>query len=243
MSVRRLSFSTYVRRLLAAGRNLLWALWPGEREAYFQPSYSQEGEDMILRRLFEVERRTKGYYVDIGAHHPQRFSNTYFLYRQGWCGINVDAMPGSMQRFQRIRPGDINLELAVSASQETLTYYAFKDPALNTFSARMAEEYRAIAPVLFEKEIRTFTLADVLERYLPPNQPIDLLNIDVEGLDYQVLVSNNWERYRPRVVLIEELGQVNLAHLADSPCYRFLTQQGYALAAKTVNTMIFQHQS
>ena len=64
-------------------------------------SYSQEGEDMILRRLFETRRR--GFYVDVGAHHPRRFSNTYYFYRQGWSGINIDAAPGSMKLFDRLR--------------------------------------------------------------------------------------------------------------------------------------------
>ncbi|MEA2065142.1 MAG: SAM-dependent methyltransferase, partial [Patescibacteria group bacterium] len=37
-------------------------------------SYSQEGEDMILKRIFESQKN--GFYIDVGAHHPKRFSNT-----------------------------------------------------------------------------------------------------------------------------------------------------------------------
>jgi len=40
---------------------------------------------MILRRIFE--RQSTGFYVDVGAHHPKRFSNTYFFYKKGWSGI------------------------------------------------------------------------------------------------------------------------------------------------------------
>ena len=68
-------------------------------------SYSQEGEDMILRRLFEKQKT--GFYVDVGAHHPKRFSNTFFFYKKGWSGINIDAMPNSMRLFDKIRPRDI----------------------------------------------------------------------------------------------------------------------------------------
>ena len=57
-------------------------------------SYSQEGEDLILERFFEGKEI--GFFVDIGAHHPMRFSNTYIFYLKGWRGINVDATPGSM---------------------------------------------------------------------------------------------------------------------------------------------------
>lgn len=74
-------------------------------------SYSQEGEDMILHRIFE--RQCKGFYVDIGAHHPFRFSNTYLFYKRGWSGINIDAMPGSMNIFNKFRNRDINLEYGI----------------------------------------------------------------------------------------------------------------------------------
>ena len=81
-------------------------------DSYALKSYSQEGEDMILMRLFENQKM--GFYVDVGAHHPKRFSNTYFFYKLGWKGINVDAMPGSMTAFNRIRARDINIEKPVS---------------------------------------------------------------------------------------------------------------------------------
>ena len=70
-------------------------------DVYAEKSWSQEGEDMILLRFFEYRR--DGFYVDVGAHHPRRFSNTCALYRRGWHGINIDATPGAMQAFRRER--------------------------------------------------------------------------------------------------------------------------------------------
>ncbi len=60
-------------------------------------SYGQEGEDIILLRLLDISKN--GFYVDIGAHHPIRFSNTYALYKAGWCGLNVDATRNETGRF------------------------------------------------------------------------------------------------------------------------------------------------
>src|SRR4051794_10306733 len=71
-------------------------------------SYSQEGEDMVLRRVFNNKRG--GFFVDVGAHHPRMYSNTYYFYLRDWRGINIDAMPGGMAAFDRMRPGDINVE-------------------------------------------------------------------------------------------------------------------------------------
>ena len=107
-------------------------------DGYALKSYSQEGEDMILRRLFEKQQT--GFYVDVGAHHPKRFSNTYFFYKKGWKGINIDAMPDSMKPFNKIRPRDINIEKPVSDKKQVLTYYAFNEPALNGFSKELSDE-------------------------------------------------------------------------------------------------------
>ena len=103
-----------------------------QEDLYSTLSYSQEGEDLILKRLFDGQK--KGLYVDVGAHHPKRFSNTYLFYKMGWRGINIDAMPGSMEKFKEVRPEDINIEAAISDKDELLTYYIFNESALNTFS-------------------------------------------------------------------------------------------------------------
>src|SRR6186713_1276577 len=76
-------------------------------DKYYSISYSQEGEDLILKRFFS--EKSGGFYVDVGAHHPKRFSNTYMFYKEGWSGINIDAMPGSMKLFNKVRSKDINL--------------------------------------------------------------------------------------------------------------------------------------
>ncbi len=210
---------------------------PYRNDGYSKISFSQEGEDLILDRL--LNGKTKGFYVDVGAYHPKRFSNTYFFYMRGWRGINIDAMPGSMEIFKLIRPDDINLEIAVSDTNEEMTFYVFEETALNTFCKELAEEYINIGYKLnLTKIIQTQTLADVLDRYLPKNQTINFLNIDVEELDYKVLKSNNWQKYDPGVVLIEELER-NFEQLDDSKIVCFMKSQGYTLNCKTVNTLIF----
>ena len=208
-------------------------------DGYALKSYSQEGEDMILRRLFEKQK--KGFYVDVGAHHPKRFSNTFFFYKNGWRGINIDAMPNSMYLFNKIRPRDINLEIPISDKKEKLKYYMFNEPALNGFSKELAEkrdgkdDYKIIS----EKEMETSTLEEILEKHLPYDQEIDFMSIDVEGLDLQVLKSNNWRLFRPKFVLMEVLYS-SINEIADSKEYKYLAEFGYETFAKTVNTVIFQ---
>ena len=59
----------------------------------------------MLYRIFEG--RKTGFYVDIGCHHPFRFSNSYLFYKLGWRGICVDPLPGTKALFNKWRPEDI----------------------------------------------------------------------------------------------------------------------------------------
>jgi hypothetical protein len=206
--------------------------------AYAIKSYSQEGEDMILRRLFEHKKY--GFYVDVGAHHPKRFSNTYFFYRKGWSGINIDAMPGSMRPFRLLRSRDINLETAVSQEKKELIYYMFNEPALNGFSEQLSEnEYNTgNYYVVAKKKLTTRPLFEILDKYLPKGQEIDFLTVDVESLDFEVLKSNNWEKYNPKAIVVELLHST-LEELGEDEMSVFLQERGYRLFAKAVNTVIF----
>lgn len=209
---------------------------------YFRPnlSYSQEGEDLVLKRLFEG--RKDGFYVDIGAHHPYRFSNTALFYENGWRGINIDPNPGTAIHFDRYRPRDVNLELAINNTSEPLDFYIFNEPALNTFDSEAAAEHISSSKweLVHKISVQQKTLSEVLDRHLPQGVKIDFMTIDVEGIGYDVLTSNDWNKYLPDVVLIEVWGDQTLKSLLSMPESEFLSSYGYQLIAKTVNTAFFQ---
>jgi len=207
---------------------------------YYQKSYSQEGEDLILHRILYGEI-DKGYYVDVGAHHPKRFSNTYFFYKKGWHGINIEPMPGSKKIFDKYRPKDINLEIPINSKEDELTYYMFNDPALNGFLKESSihknelKGYKIVDTI----KMRTRTLSSVLHEYLPSGQKIDILNVDVEELDLEVLKSNDWEKYKPEYILAEDK-EFEIEVPPKSKLYNFLSNLDYYLIAKTFNTLIFK---
>lgn len=207
-------------------------------DVYAKKSYSQEGEDMVLQRIFDG--KTNGFYVDVGAHHPFRFSNTYFFYRLGWSGINIEPNPEASDLFQSARRKDINLQLGVAAHAAKLKYYVFDEPALNTFDEDIVNVRLATTSYKVTKtiEIPVERLDNVLTKYLPVNQEIDFLSIDVEGLDFAVLESNDWKRFRPKCVLVEAL-QMPLQDAMNSDIFLFMQKQEYVLFAKTYNTLIF----
>jgi len=201
--------------------------------------YSQEGEDIILSEFFP--NKTDGFYVDVGAHHPMRFSNTHMFYKKGWRGINIDAMPGSMKAFERKRPRDINLEIGVSGKEGEMTFYMFDDPALNGFSMEISKDRdkNSNFEIIEERKIKTYPLSKILNKYLPKDQKIDFMSIDVEGLDMMVLESNDWKRYSPRYLLVECIGDT-VEDIMQDKIYRFLSEKGYKIVGKTYRTLILR---
>ena len=234
MELKKIASMLLPSRLRAALHRLRTRLF----DIYATKSYSQEGEDMILQRIFAGKEH--GFYVDVGAHHPRRFSNTYFFYRKGWSGINIEPSPEAVRAFQSDRKRDTNLQCGISDRAGNLTYYSFDEPALNTFDEGLAQSRVASTPykLIGTTPIPVERLESILRKHVPADRPIDFLSVDAEGLDFPVLQSNDWSRYRPRCVLVEALG-CSLEGAMQGELYRFMTSQGYELIAKTFNTLIF----
>lgn len=204
-------------------------------DQYSKIGYSLEAEDIIYEN---INNSNTGIYVDIGAHHPFRFSNTYKLYRKGWSGINIDASPGSMLLFNIFRRRDINLELGVGKHKKNCKYYSFNEPALNTFDPQIAEKYVKQGYLIKNQyKIPIKSLEWILDAWLSQNK-IDLLTIDVEGLDYEVLTSNNWNKYTPKTIIIEDCN-FRINKPSGSKIYLFLTEKKYKLKAITGNSTIY----
>lgn len=182
--------------------------------------YAQFGEDKVLAEIFKDTPR--GVYVDVGAHHPYRYSNTYLLYKKGWRGVNIDPNPDAVKLFEHARPDDKNICCGVGR-EGVLTYYRFSDPAVNTFVEPEADKWR-------QKKFLTFlgtTAVEVRPLSALVHGHIDLLTIDAEGMDLEVLQSYDWKEY-PRVVVVE-------SENAGS----FLEQKGYILHARLGASLIF----
>tara|TARA_B100000508_G_scaffold72156_1_gene56212 strand:- start:603 stop:1301 length:699 start_codon:yes stop_codon:yes gene_type:complete len=203
-----------------------------------QIHYAQNGEDILVRSMFPAGHQ--GFYVDVGAHHPYRISNTYLLHKLGWKGINIDPNPDTIKQFNRARPDDINLELGVAGQKSELNYHQFSDPAVNTFSEEEAEKWKGKVwqTYLGARAVPVSPLRDILELHLPTGQEIDLMNIDVEGLDLEVLKSNDWQKFAPKVLIVEA-HDFTLENMNTHSIYAFLKLQGYKLAQKAKFSLIF----
>jgi FkbM family methyltransferase len=145
-----------------------------------------------------------------------------------------------MKAFHKHRKRDNNLNIAVSDSNEKLTFFEFNEPAINGFDETLSME-RAKSPqytLLAKREIDVYTLKDVLDKELPKGQEIDFITIDVEGHDLNILRSNDWDKYLPHFILIE--GELAYDSLNSNEIYNYLKEKNYQMVAKTKRTLLFK---
>jgi FkbM family methyltransferase len=197
-------------------------------------TFSQEGEDRLLERL--LEPYPTGLYVDVGAHDPVRFSNTMSLYLRGWSGVVVEPMLEARARFERVRPRDVFVPMAIGTEPGPATFYEFDEPALNTLERDVADglveagRYRLARTT----EVTVRRLGDVLAESLISGW-LGVMSVDCEGRDLDVLRSNDWERFRPQYVCCEASDAA-----ADAEIDAFLQQQRYARVAMTLRSRIYE---
>src|SRR5258708_7728703 len=152
-------------------------------------SYAQNAEDVVLQRVFaDVER---GFYIDVGASDPVEDSVTFHFYLHGWHGVNVEPDPDQYERLIAARPRDVNLQAAVGSGEVPIAYFPSAVRGHGTVNAMVAGGRGD-----------TVTLERLFPEHAPP-EGVDFLKVDVEGWEAEVLASADWERHRPRIVLVE----------------------------------------
>lgn len=192
---RRLDFVTFVRYICFEIMRKLFL--PKARI-----SFAQGGEDINV--LYMLDDKRDGFYLDIGSNDPIESSNTFKLYLVGWHGILVDGNPMLIDKAKKIRKMDTCVHALVSEEKTKMDFYisdAHLYSSIDASHASLGTDDRKVQKV----QLDTQTLDEIIEKNLPVGQIIDLLSIDVEGHDFSVLKSISLQKYRPRVIVIEDL--------------------------------------
>ena len=180
-----------------------------------------EGEDIKILEL--TKNIEKGFYMDVGCYHPIHINNCNLLYQKGWSGINIDISKFSIDLFNHLRPKDLNLNCAVSNKSGKISYFYQKELSqLTSLKKKLAEE--RMQGYIKTDSIESKTLTSILDNSKFKNKKIDFLNIDVEGADYEALISLNFEKYRPKVICIEITKKFD-----ESIIFKFLKEKKYFL--------------
>jgi len=202
---------------------------------------SQFGEDKKIIKLFKEEKN--GTYLDLGCFHPIRQNNTYLFYKLGWKGVNIDLNPLTIELFNIARPNDINICVAISGKKGSK--YLFFDhelSSLNTISKNhtlfLREAFNKTN--LKKKRIKTDTLNNILKKNRI--NKIDFMNIDIEGNEFDVLKTINFNKLDIKVICIEIVNYEfysNKIKINKKKIFNILKKNNYRLKFKTFVNYIF----
>jgi FkbM family methyltransferase len=184
--------------------------------AVFKPEF----EPALVREFFRD--RPCGFFVEVGANDPKKDSQSYHLEEAGWTGILVEPLPELAAELRRQRKAQV-FEVACSspdrAGQIMRLHVA---GAFSSFDPNLAVTgMRADRTI----EVKVRTLDDVLSEGSAP-VPIDMMSVDVEGHELEVLSGFDFNRWKPRLVLLED-------HVSNLDKHRFMIRAGYALMRRS----------
>ena len=140
--------------------------------------------------------------MDVGCFHPIRLSNTLFLYKKGWIGLNLDLSEKTIDLFNLSRPRDTNLNYGVGDKNCEIEFYYNKDTFQSNTLNDQFKDYFLKKKDLKKKKIEVKTLSFLLNKYFPQKK-IDLLDIDAEGFDYEVLKGIDFKKNIINLIMIE----------------------------------------
>jgi len=191
--------------------------------------YSNWGIDMLADEFFK--KKMSGFYVDVGCHQPLLNNNTYRLYKRGWRGINIDLDYNTIDMFNFFRNKDLNIQAAISNKVEEKNLYFFHNRSpVNTLSKDSGSKAKEI------RKIQTTTLNKIINASKYRGNEIDFISIDVEGFELNVLEGLDFEKYKPKLVILElidpnikEFYQQKLSNILNSEINKFMENKKYKL--------------
>lgn len=189
-----------------------------------QKTHRQHWHELIVRHFFR--NRRGGVFVDVGAAHYKQWSTTYFLEDElGWSGIAVDALTDWAAGYETHRPRTKFFSYIVTdRTGAAQPFYLLGGLGFGTASKERADRLDSDSERDGRKkvEVPTTTLDDLLDRNGVTE--IDFLSMDIEAGEPAALAGFDIERFRPELVGIEALPEVQDAILQyfDAHGYRRL---------------------
>lgn len=188
--------------------------------------FSQHGEDAILHKIID---KKDGFYVDAGAYHPFRQSNTARLWCTGWNGVNIDANPNSIKIFNNVRRNDTNIWGAIVSHEEAEKGATVELSFSNKIDLKgsISKELAAERNLSSKMNVPTVSLKNIVNEHATAHKgDFDLLNVDVEGMDYAAVSSiSQWEKL-PSVIAIETYGN-GIRQILENDTTALLEGVGY----------------
>ena len=200
--------------------------------------YSQWGEDLFIDGFFK--NKNNGTYLDIGCFHPYMYSNTCLLHKKGWSGINIDINQTSIDLFNIVRPNDTNICAAINDKKKEFKVY-FDDPfsPVNTINQKF---YESLKKSFFKNKqiltVQSKTIQEILNTG-KIESIIDFINIDAEGLDFEILKQINLSKYKVKLLSIETHNVDGSKTEHFDSIKKFLEKNNYSILKRVGPTTLF----
>jgi FkbM family methyltransferase len=179
-------------------------------------SFAQNGEDLLVWNYFE--RKAGGFFVEVGANHPTRLSQTWFLEQRGWSGILVEPLPACCDELRALRKNSRVVQAAAGAQAgQAMLNVAASDVWSHLGPSKDLQ-------VVDRIPVAVRTLDDILAECQAPQ--VDFLSVDTEGMELDVLRGLNLRKHRPSLLLLED-------HMDSLALYFYVKRQGYKLIKRT----------
>jgi hypothetical protein len=208
--------------------------------------YSFYGEDAVIQGILDKYKFDNGEdfnlsYIDIGAWRPIKGSNTYFLYKKGIQGTVVEPNPYFKRLWDSVRPRDQYLQFGCSNSSKGNLQIFHSSAASNTmhieFMKKISIEQQL--KISNQLEVDCLTLKEIILLHQKLTTSPFLLDIDIEGLDFEVIKTFSFEKkLRPSLIMIEEWLDQNES-INSSKIFKYLESKDYLLVGKTILTSIY----
>ncbi len=212
--------------------------------------FSQFGEDRIIDLVFSI-LKNKGIisdvtYLDVGGNRPCQISNTYHFYLEGCKGVVIEPNPRLYETFKKVRPNDnvLNIGIHFDNSETTLPFYIFNEDAdgLSSFSKESADEMLRDCPSAIKYDVINIPVRNIntiIEDYF--DSAPTFISIDVEGIDFDILKSFDFTKFRPIFWIIETASYTgpNFLGVKSLEIQEFMFSKGYVVYADTYVNTIF----
>lgn len=207
----------------------------------FMNTYSQAGEDVVMSYFFNSIGVKHPNYIDIGTNNPIYGNNTFLFYKRGSTGVCVEADPSLFPSIKKERSRDICLNVGVTFNAETnADFYIFEEPAHNTLSKEEAEHRNKVSKYKLKEVINIplININDLIEEQFHGKNP-NIISIDVEGIDFEILKTIDFNKYKPDMFCVETLKYpLDPTEWKIKKINEFMISKGYVVYGDTyINTL------
>jgi hypothetical protein len=203
------------------------------KEKYYikRKTYAQRGEDLFIFNYMKKKKIVNGTYVDLGAFHPIKYSNTCLLFNNGWSGLNIDLNQTAIDYFDIVRPKDNNICCAISNKEEKIKVFinSIFSP-INTINKKHAKKFNFASKNELSYTVKAKKFNSICKK------KFDFLDIDIEGSDFMVLKSINLKYFKPKLICIEILDKNYLIKIK-----KYLIKLNYFFIKRKTSSFFFEH--